>query len=125
MHYTSGTEYSDEDDSEEEEDDDISVCSGSTISAGGQSCTASDLMSSGFDDAYCAGRHQAGVVCMLCRATCFTSRMTAMLVPAFNTLLSHAQQDRSSIAQQATSAAGCLSCIVPAYDYACTRLAQI
>ena len=58
MQYTSDTEYSDEDDSEEEEDDDISVCSGSTISAGGQSCTASDLMGSGFDDAYSAGMHQ-------------------------------------------------------------------
>ncbi|KAL3130374.1 hypothetical protein ABBQ38_008200 [Trebouxia sp. C0009 RCD-2024] len=59
MQYTSDTEYSDEDDSAEEEDDDISVCSGSTISAGGQSCTASDLMNSGFDDAYCAGSQLA------------------------------------------------------------------
>lgn len=58
MHYTSDTEYSDDDVSEEEQDDDISVCSGSTISAGGQSCTASDLMSGGFDDAYSAGMHQ-------------------------------------------------------------------
>lgn len=59
MHYTSDTEYSDDDVSEEEQDDDISVCSGSTISAGGQSCTASDLMSGGFDDAYSAGSQLA------------------------------------------------------------------
>lgn len=57
MHYTSDTEYSDDDGSDEEEEDDISVCSGSTISAGGQSCTASDLMRSGFDEAYSDGTH--------------------------------------------------------------------
>ena len=56
MQYTSDTEYSDDDGSEEEEDD-ISVCSGSTISAGGQSCSVSDLMSGRFDDAYLDGKH--------------------------------------------------------------------
>lgn len=53
--YTSDTQYSDDDGSEEEEeDDDISVCSRSTISAGGQS-PISDFMGSGFDEAYSDG----------------------------------------------------------------------
>ena len=57
LQYTSDTEYSDDDGSDEEEEDDISVCSGSTISVAGQSCTASDLMGSGFDEAYSDGLH--------------------------------------------------------------------
>ena len=63
MHYKSETDYSEGSDSEEEEDidedkdDDISVCSGSTISAGGQSCTVSDMFTSGFDEAYSDGEH--------------------------------------------------------------------
>lgn len=68
LQYTSDTEYSDDDGSdEEEEEDDISVCSGSTISAGGQSCTASDLMDSGFDEAYSDGMHPCWhFACCMC-----------------------------------------------------------
>lgn len=65
MHHKSETDYSEGSDSEEEEeideedDDDISVCSGSTISAGGQSCTVSDMFTSGFDEAYSDGSQLA------------------------------------------------------------------
>ena len=38
-----------------EEEDDINICSGSTLSAGGQSCTVSDMFTSGFDEAYSDG----------------------------------------------------------------------
>ena len=69
LQYTSDTQYSDDDGSEEEEeDDDISVCSGSTISAGGQS-TISDLVGSGFDDAYCDGTHHCRVYALHCIET--------------------------------------------------------
>jgi len=55
----SDTDYSDDSGSEEdeEEEDEISTCSGSTISAGGQSCSVSDLFSSALDDAYSDGTH--------------------------------------------------------------------
>ena len=59
--YKSETDYSDdsgsEEDEEEEEEDEISTCSGSTISAGGQSCSVSGLFSSALDDAYSDGMH--------------------------------------------------------------------
>ena len=57
--YKSETDYSDDSGSEEDEEDedDISTCSGSTISAGGQSCSVSDLLSSALDDAYSDGTH--------------------------------------------------------------------
>ncbi len=57
--YISDTDYSDDSGSEEdeEEEDEISMCSGSTISAGGQSCSVSDLLSSALDDAYSDGTH--------------------------------------------------------------------
>lgn len=65
MHYKSETDYSDASDSEdeEEEDDDLSTCSGSTLSAGGQSCSVSDMFTSGFDEAYSDGKkpHHAGI----------------------------------------------------------------
>lgn len=58
MQYHSDTEYSEDSGMEdEEEEDDASVCSGSTISAGGQSCTVSDLLGNGLDDAYSEGKH--------------------------------------------------------------------
>jgi len=50
-------QYSDDSGSEEEEEDEISMCSGSTVSAGGQSCSVSDLFSSALDDAYSDGTH--------------------------------------------------------------------
>ena len=56
--YKSDTDYSDDsgsEEDEEEEEDDISLCSGSTISAGGQSCTVTDLFSTAFDEAYSDG----------------------------------------------------------------------
>ena len=56
----SDTDYSDDsgsEEDEEEEEDEISMCSGSTISAGGQSCSVSDLFSSALDDAYSDGTH--------------------------------------------------------------------
>ncbi len=56
----SDTDYSDDsgsEEDEEEEEDEISTCSGSTISAGGQSCSVSDLFSSALDDAYSEGMH--------------------------------------------------------------------
>ena len=57
--YKSDTDYSDDSGSEEdeEEEDEISTCSGSTISAGGQSYSVSDLLSSALDDAYSDGTH--------------------------------------------------------------------
>ncbi len=57
MQYKSDTDYSEDSGSEEEEEDDASVCSGSTISVGGQSCTVSDLLSNSFDEAYSDGMH--------------------------------------------------------------------
>ncbi len=56
----SDTDYSDDsgsEEDEEEEENEISMCSGSTISAGGQSCSVSDLFSSALDDAYSDGTH--------------------------------------------------------------------
>ena len=81
LQYTSDTEYSDDDGSDEEEEDDISVCSGSTISAGGQSCTASDLMGSGFDEAYCDGM----LACQ--RSACCMSLPQATIPKAIVTFL--------------------------------------
>ena len=68
VHYTSDTEYSDDQGSEDEEDD-ISVCSGSTISAGGQSCTASDLMGASFDEAFSSGEPRFAGHCTSCNDT--------------------------------------------------------
>ena len=56
--YKSDTDYSDDsgsEEDEEEDEDDISMCSGSTISAGGQSCTVADLSSTASDEAYSDG----------------------------------------------------------------------
>ena len=91
MQYTSDTEYSD-DGSDEEEEDDISVCSGSTISAGGQSCTVSDLMSSGFDEAYSDGEQQ----CWQC-VCCMSASIPTATAAIFSLPLVSANQGRQPI----------------------------
>ena len=84
IHYGSETDYSEDCDSEEEEEeeDDISVCSGSTISAGGQSCTVSDMFTSGFDEAYSDGEPN--------NLLCVTLNMLANQLSLSNRLLTSA-----------------------------------